>query len=60
LTLPGVFGNQVLGVGNLLLCGDQCGTQAFKFRTQFTFRLTRVRRRDECPGFEMSVTAKDL
>jgi hypothetical protein len=60
LTLPGVFCNQVLSSGNLLLCGDQHCAQAFEFRTQFTFRLTRVRRRDECPGFEMSVTAEGL
>jgi hypothetical protein len=39
LTLPGVFGNQMLGSGNLLLCGGQGVAQAFEFHTQFVFRL---------------------
>jgi hypothetical protein len=60
LTLPDVFGNQMLSSGNLRLRGGQGIAQTFKLNMQFAFCLTRVRRRDECSGFEMSVPTERL
>jgi hypothetical protein len=60
LTLPGMFGNQVPGSGDLVLCGDQRFAQAFKFCTQFTFRLMRVGRGTNAPALKCLSPPKDL